>query len=412
MDVSTAAAPAASTATPAPVVIGSGESGATFDEMEAIDQRHKDAKRAQKTQAKEVIKETVKALEDKDKSKEEKKTGGLDAPPATAKETKKADPEVEQTGEEKEAEKLAKQAEAKARLIKGKLADKDIDLDPETVVPVKIDGKEELVKLKDLMSEKSGKVYIDKEISKLNLEKQTFHQKHQALNAKIKSVLEETDPELRFYKMATIAGKDPVAVRRQFLDGNMELLEKYYGMSEDERKADEMAYENKIIKHQLESKKNEETRQVNQQALESKIKELGKTHQISDDEFWGTFDKIKAAKDGGTFKEKITPELVAEAVVKNRLWDAAAMILDAAKDFPNEKRLPALRDLVEDAYKVNATPAEIKEVAEKLWGSKARETIISEKVSEQEKLRTGKTSSKKPDPSQASSEAVLFDEIM
>jgi len=208
-----AAATTAPTVTP--IVINGGESPASFDELDAVEAQVKTAKRAEKQGtkdlAKEVAKEVTKKEEKEDSDEKEAKL------PEVTKATNK---------EQKEADKLAaKDAKAKS-MLKAKLADKEMEFDPDTVFTVKINGKDEPISLKDLQSQYSGRVAYDKKFSEMDRERKYFESTLNKANAKIKAVFEEQDPELRFYKMAELSGQDPIEVRQKFLSENMNLLEK------------------------------------------------------------------------------------------------------------------------------------------------------------------------------------------
>jgi hypothetical protein len=409
--MSTASAPTTTAPTVDTIEVGSGEA-VTFDDLERVEAQSKAAKRHEKNETKEVVKETVKALDKAKEGKDDK----------DSKKSKAEDKEAEEGKEKDSKEAGAEKAEGKVDSDKGrgklkaKLGDKEIELEPDTLVPVKINGKEEYISLKDLQSQHSGRVAYDKKFQEMDVQRRTFESKMKAANDKITSIFEEPDPEIRFYKMAELSGKEPVEVYQKFLADNLELLEKYYGMSDDERKVDAIAYENKILKHRQESQTKMEAQRKSEQDLSAKIAGLEKTHNLKSEEFWNHYDQIaelqKAGKLVGSDGKpiKVTPEFVAESVVKERLWNSAASVLDNSQlDLPIDKRAEALSDLVDACFAQGLSTKDVSEIADGLWGKGSKISAVEEKIQEQEELRTGKKSSvqaKKQD-----SGPVFFDEL-
>lgn len=410
-----------STATPAvsstaPVVdtieVGAGEV-VTFDDLERVEQQSKAAKRHAKDETKDVVKETVKAMDKVKGGKDGKDSKDSEESSKEAKESKEKD---SKKAGDKEAEGKLGADKKPAAKIAGKLGDKAIELEPDTLVPVKINGKEEYISIKDLQSQHSGRVAYDKKFQEMDAQHRSFEQKVGAANAKIKAIFEEADPEMRFYRMAEFAGQEPMAVRQKFLDENMKLLEKYYGMSEDERNADAKDFENKVLKHKLESQGKMDAERKSQEDLNAKISAFEKTHQVSSDDFWKQYDQIVSIKEAGKLMGadgkpiKVTPEFVAETVVKERLWNSAAGILDNTQsDMTAEKRSEVLSDLVDASYAQGLSAKQIGEIADELWGQKSKVSAIEDKVQEQEEMRTGKKS--KTQASAKESGPVFFDEL-
>jgi len=401
-----AAATTAPTVTP--IVINGGESPASFDELDAVEAQVKTAKRAEKQGtkdlAKEVAKEVTKKEEKEDSDEKEAKL------PEVTKATNK---------EQKEADKLAaKDAKAKS-MLKAKLADKEMEFDPDTVFTVKINGKDEPISLKDLQSQYSGRVAYDKKFSEMDRERKYFESTLNKANAKIKAVFEEQDPELRFYKMAELSGQDPIEVRQKFLSENMNLLEKWYSMSEDDRKNDAIAYENRIMKHQLESKLKEDGSRKSQAELETRISNLGNTHQFGQKDFWTKYDEAQSLAKSGKLLDpstgnpiKITPEFISEMVVKDRLWGSAAQTFDSIEhSIPPEKRGEFLVSVTDMAYSQGFGPKEVKEIVDDMLGSSMKTKALAEKLDEQEEIRVGKKGSKKSEY-KGDNEVSFFSDIM
>ncbi len=396
----------------APIEVNSGDGPISFDELDAIEASSRASKRAEKNETKEVVKETVKALE-----KKNDKTDSASKEKSEKEEGKETD--SKKTGTEKDKGKLGgdKAASKEAPKLKLKSGDKEIELSADTMVPVVRNGVEEFIPLKDLRNDYSGRKEWNTRFSEMDRERKDFKTKVDQANSKIKSIFETQDPEMRFYHMAEFAGQDPVAVRQKFLNENMKLLEKWYTMSDDERVADAKDFENKVLKHRLESRDNEDSERQAQVALTDTISKLGKTHQFEQQDFWQTFDRLKAAKEQNKLLDpqgkplKLTPETVAEFISKDRLYKAALPIIKDSTAIQDHAKQAALFDLVADGFKMGMNANEIKQVAMEMWTSKVIDDQIAAKVEEQEELRTGKKGTKKANY-KADNEAMFFGDIM
>lgn len=398
-----------------PIAVNGGDSAVTFDDLDRIETQSKHAKKAEKNEIKETVKETVKAMDKKKESAKDSKEESEDSDEDDEKKdsAKKADDKKEadkkDAGKKEEKSKLEKPVEKKA--IKAKLGEKELELDPETVLTLKgHGGKDEQISLKDLQNHYNGKVHWEKRLGDLSHKERQFHSKFETVAQKINDIFSEEDSDMKFFKMAELAGKDPVEVRRTFLSENIKLLEKYYAMSDDERKADELSYENKILKRTHESRQKDDAKRQAESALSAKISELGKTHQISQDEFWNRHDQLKSLKAEGKFSDKITPEFITETIQKDRLWNSAAEVLEHSEAIPEDKRSGALLDLVETCFHQGLGPKDVKEIAEEMWGQSKKSAVIAEKVEEQEELRTGKKGTKKADYS-PDNEVTFFGDL-
>lgn len=379
---------------------------ASFDELEAaLAKPRSKSKQARESEEAETKKETKsegsKDLTDDRQKSETKKSDDK----KESKSEKKPDAEKKDDGKEKAKEDL----EAKAKkAIKAKRGDEDLDLDEDVLFTVKVNGKEEPVTLKDLMGNYSGKVGYDKKFSELDKERRTWQGKYGEVEAKIKSIFEEQDADKRWYHMASLAGADPVQYRQQYLNDNLKLLEKYYSMTEDERKAEALEFERNYYKHQTETKDTALKTEHAKQALKSKIDGLLATHKIPAQDFVSYHDQIEdAVRAGKLDKAKVTPEFIVETIQKDKLWEAAAPTLEAS-GFDETTKAKKLLDLVETAHSHGLTPEDTAELASELWGSKKKNKVIEEKVREREEFMTGKKDSLQATPMSA----TFFEDII
>jgi len=340
---------------------------------------------------------------------------------APAKEKKEAKVESkEKTKEEKDIKEDVKDKEAKPsseaqkKTLKAKSGESELDIPEDAVFKVKVGGQDIEVPLKELQANYSGKTHWDKKFTELSNEKGKFNQMKNDAESKIKAIFESPSAEERFYRMAEFSGKNPVEVRREFLTENIKLLEKYYSMSDDEKKADELQFENQYLKHQQETlKKSSELKQT-QEVLKSKVEKIKATHQIADDQFVSRYDEIQSlVKEGKIEESKLTPEFIAETIVKDNLWTAAEQaITKFGIDFPDALKPKKIMDLIDVSYQNGITnPKDIEEMVNEVWGTKGKKAVIDDKSKQRSEFLEGPKDPKKSTPKRFDDDLWNFDQL-
>lgn len=394
-----------STSSAAAQDVSAGDSGpVTFDDLMTTGKVIKKGEDAGGNKKDEPSKKETKELPKEDGKKEAK--GKLDKP--ESKDDKAAKPDKES----KEQSKEAKAEEAKRRALKYKQGDKEAELDEEAEFFVKIDGKEVPVKAKELLSNYSGKVAWDKKFSELGREKETYKKDLGRTSELVSKIMKETDPEMRFYHMAELAGGDPIGVRQKFLEDNVKLLEKWHTMTDDERKADAAAFEAKVLKHQNQALSQRLQTEQSMKELDSKVQSLMGTHKIQRQEWVDTYDQLRSAKEAGALKDqKLTPEFVAEVVQKNRIWNEAELQVEKlGHKWDDSTKSTRLMALTEEAFKLGLTSADVVELVSELYPKgQTTSEIVEEKAKEREEFLEGKRPVRKAETH--AKEALFFDEI-
>jgi hypothetical protein len=379
------------------VEIRGGEGAMTFDELDSLTTESKGKKAApkEKTEVKEAKDEKSKDLtsDDKKGSKELKSDKGT------------------------KAVKSEKEQEANTpprKTIKAKYNDSETDLDEDALFTIKVNGKDEPVTLKDLMGNYSGKTAWDKKFSEVDKTRKDISAKQlkvSEIESKIQGIFNEKDPQMRVFKMAELAGISPVQFRQQFLDENVKMLEKWYGMSEDERKADALAYENAYLKHQQETQNSQSKAKQAQEELRARVEKLRAPHNISEEQFVARYEEInQLVNQGKIAKEQMTPEFIAETIVKDNLWSKAAeKVQELNLSWNEQQRGEKILDLVEKAYKIGIKPNDIPDIVDELWGQKKTQAKAQQKQAQAEEFKSGK----KPVPktSESKPEAIFFEDI-
>lgn len=374
------------TTTDGRIEVNSGGGPISFDELEQVTKEEKRAK--------------VKPKEEKtEKSKD------LTSDENKAKESKETKPKEEKSEDKKEEA-------PKRKTHKAKYNDAEHDLDEDTVFTVKTNGKDEPWTLKDLLADKSGRTAWDKKFSEISAyDKKVKGQslKLEETSSKIKDIFEEKDPAVRMYKMAEIAGVNPVQFREQFYNENIPMLEKWIGMSDDERKAWRAAEDAQYYKHKADTLESNQKAEQAAKALKARVDNLRASHQVSEDEFFDTHQELQKMVQSGALEAKVTPELIIETVQKGRLWSAAEAKLDELNLLQGQERGQKLFDIVEKAFKVEMTPDLFAEWIDENLGTKKAQKVVEEKTKDREEFMSGKkevNQAKTPPPS-----ALFFDEL-
>lgn len=380
-------------------VLEGGETPLTFDELEQITIEKKNSKAKPKE-------ESIDLTSDENKGKKESKE---------VKETKEESTEDKQEKQAKKEESEAKKAEKELRkTIKAKFKDADLELDEETLIPVTINGKEEFWTLKDIRNQQSGKVAYDKKFSELDKIRKEVTAKDQSLaktNQLIKSVFEEKDPTLKMIKMSQLVGVDPVQFRNQFLADNVKMLEKWYNMSDDERKADALEYEARVHKHRADTLENATKQQQSNKELLDRVAQVRASHNLSEEDFFNTLDKLYAQADKGIIEpESITPENVAMTFKADQYFNATVKALEPlAQTIDSKTYEKMIHDISLAALNNNIKLEDIGPIVDELYGKGKAEKKISEKKKQIEEFVSGK----KEVPSQVqSNQPLFFDEIL
>lgn len=382
------------------IEMNSGSGPVSFEELEEVMTTKKskkpDAEKAEK--AKDEKSQDLTSDTDKGKKPEAKK-------PDDKKESKDAKASEKPETEDKPAPR---------KTVKAKYADSELDLDEETLIPVSVNGKEEMWTLKELRADKSGKTAWDKKFTELSKKEKAAmgrEMKLQETSQTIKAMLEEKDPDIKMFKMAQLAGVDPVEYRAKFLNDNISLLEKYYSMSEDERKADALGFEARYHKHRADTLDASTKQEHAHRELTAKVNQLRASHQVSEDEFATRYDQItNMVRNGDLEQSQVTPEFIIETIEKDRLWDAAASRLDSLElGIDQQARGQRLRKLVENAHQLGISAAEMPEMVDEIWGSIKAQKKVDEKRKQNDEFLHGKRDV--PQMKAQRSEALFFDEI-
>lgn len=374
------------------VSLESGESALTFDELDELT-----SKKAQK-------KEPKKDEKEKDLTSDDKK----------GKETKESK-DSEPKDEDKKAEKAEKEAKELRKTIKAKLKDQEMDIDEEALVPVKVNGQTEYWTMKDLLAQQSGKVAYDKKFQEIDTERKKnteVERKLQSVEQNIKAIFEEKDETIRMFKIAQVAGVDPIEFRNKFFNDNIKLLEKYYTMTDDERKADAKEYEARIHKHRADTLEQTIKAQQSQRELLTKIDQVRASHKISEQEFFDKFESFNEQVQSGKMDpQALDPEYIANAIQVDKVWAPAAEKLDSLKlGLSTQDREKILIDVVTNAMKLGIKSEDVGDIIDEVYGTGKAKRKIAEKKKDAAEFTSGRK--EMPNNNPKASSPLFFDEII
>lgn len=346
--------------------------------------------------------EAAESKSSKEGDKDEKSDKSKDLSSDTDKGKKEKQEAKDSKGSKEKDDKSKEKDEPKPKkTLKYKKGEEEAELDEDAVFTAIINGKPEQVTARDLLNNYSGKTNWDKKYSESHRKAQEFEGKYNQTQAKLKALFEEKDPDQRMWKMAEFAGMNPVQFKQFYLDDNMPLLEKWYSMTDDEKKSYLLEEENKYLKHQTENLSTQSKAKEQQEALSKQIETLRQTHNVEEEEFWTTYESLAALANEGKLEtegiksaKELKPDKVIEIVRKERLWVPAADALTKT-DVPESQHAQILTKLVDLAYQEGLTSEDVTDMVSELYGAKKVKAKVEEKIKEDNEFKTGKKESPK-----------------
>ena len=282
----------------------------TKEEIEKIETEKKSQKEFEKKKDFNKIQKDENKTDAKNPEKLEKKE----------EEEEKKEDKKEENKEEKEEENKEEKKEVKK--IKAKNGEEELGLDPELEFQVKIDGKVENVKLKDIINGHSGRVAIDRRFSELNNQTKTFkadktkfeeersfvvsHLKD--IRSKYVDAIEgKAHPFEALEHQLDIIGVDSHNYYNKMLEKLWPDFEFLYNANDDQREAFFTKKELEHLKRRGERENQFSSETKKKKELADKVESIRKQSGISEEDFVEVFNKIKE-KTG----EQPSPEQVAD----------------------------------------------------------------------------------------------------
>mgnify|MGYP003329193267 CR=1 FL=1 len=255
-------------------------------------------------------------------------------------ETKKNEPKAKREDHDEEADLGAEaeegEAEAYQEEIKKILArqgDTDMELYANTMFKQKVDGEEVDVELQELLNNYSGKVSYDKKFQEFSSTKKEFDDyknKYDTEISQINSYINDFAQKFRqndalgaLEYFAEFAGMKPYEFRRELLNQLVPEMERRSIMTEDQIKAEELAFQNEYLMRQHESAQKQSQEQQALRELENEIVQVQEAHGISDEDFENAYNELMEMDYDG----EINPATVAEYYMHSTAYSKADEIL-------------------------------------------------------------------------------------
>ena len=241
------------------------------------------------------------------------------------------DEEADKGAEEEEGEREAFQQEIKR--ILAKQGEEELELAANTLFRQKVDGEEVDVDLQELLNNYSGKVSYDKKFQEFSGQKKDFEAKKNQYDSEINQInkyindfaqkFRQNDALGALEYFAEFAGMKPYEFRRELLNQLVPEMERRSVMTEDQIKAEELAFQNEYLMRQHESAQKQSQEQQALRELENEIVKVQEAHGISDEDFEKAYNELMEIDYDG----EINPATVAEYYVHSTAYSKADQIL-------------------------------------------------------------------------------------
>ena len=200
--------------------------------------------------------------------------------------------EKDETKEEKKPE--PKKADSKK--LKAKLGEDELDIDLETMVPVTIDGKEEMVPLSELRNGFSGSKAISKRFTDFDKEKKNFIkekaeitgqiEKSKAFYTELEKKLDSENPYDALEYLVEKSGKSAYDFKyNKLLPAMMDEVVAMLQLDEAGRDAYLAKKENEYLKKGRESEQQNKQREQTIQELRARVDAMREASGVSEDEY-------------------------------------------------------------------------------------------------------------------------------
>lgn len=380
----TNAAPFSSESSPStsaePIVLGGGESPASWDELESVTRRPKaEPQKEPKAEPKESAK----------KPKEEKE------------ETKEAEP-----SKGKEAKGVEK-PDSPAKLYKLKSGETEFDVAADALVPVKIDGKVVEVPLQEAINRYSQQSHLDKIYKTFKTEKEGFEKERkgisEALNKSYDYLVNQKDLRGFLDYLGEAMGVDSNALYQDAVGNIRQQVEEYQTMSPEERKFREVEAENAYYRKRMDAQKQTQEAAKSRAALESKVQSVMESHGMDQPALVKAWDDLVKM---GHSAEEITPEFLGTYYSNTKKIDLIeSKLSELSPELASDAK--TVEQLATYAIQTEASEAEIAEVIAQLYGE-TPERKLSKKIEKNMKSnRQGGSKAVK----NAGSDPLFFDDI-
>lgn len=248
-------------------------------------------------------------------------------------ETKENKPEIKAESNTEENEIAEEEAQEEIKKLIAKYGEEELEIAANSIFKHKVDGEEIDVELQELLNNYSGKVSYDRKFQEFSNEKKEFNTYKDQYDGEIKQInnyindfaekFRQNDALGALEYFAEFAGMKPYEFRRDLLNQLLPEMERRSTMTEDQIRAEELAFQNEYLMRQQESAQQQYQDQQALRELEDEIVEVQEAHGISDEDFENAYSELMEID----YEGEINPATVAEYHIHSKAYSKAEDIL-------------------------------------------------------------------------------------
>lgn len=352
---------------PEPVNISSGEA-VSFDSMEEVEAL---SQQKEESETEKPAKEPKRVGKDKEKEVDEKQS--------------EKESEKDESVHEK-APPLAKDTKL-IKNIKVKHGDKVLDIAPDALIPVKVDGKIEEKPLQEIINGFSGQSSLDRKFHEFKKERETFDSDKRAVQRMIQEAYDliVAKQDLRGFvdKVAGSFGANPQEVYSQMMGKLKESMESKLALTPEERERAELAEQLEYYKKREQAEYEAKRKTQEAKEIEAKAQSVLKQKGISEEEFVAGFEAL--AKQGEKPANQITLDEVVSFIEHGKIEAKESQVKESISQMI-EEYAPELKDkdvkiaeLTKLAKAIDADEETLKFAIQSMW-QKQTDKELSRKV--------------------------------
>lgn len=394
-----------------PITVG--DTAPSFDDLDFGDSGVQEQAQA----SEEVVKEAENKQEDKEGETKKPKPSerdqvdgeGEDGKEEEAKGKEEEPKEQDEQNKEEEKDDNTEAPKATGKKIKGELNGEKYSVDSSMNIPVKIDGKREMVPLQDLINNYSGKQAYESKFNDLDKTKKEYEAEKQSIVDELKTVREdilgtikegyEGNPLDAFNKILDLVGIPVNNYHKKVSDYMHAEINALSEMSESEREAYFLRKENEFLRNRDESLVQRSQQEQASLEFEQRVNSLREAHGVSEDDFVSASEEL--SKLG---YEDVSPEQAIEyAVMRPHINKAEELIHSVDVEILGEDGSENVVAQVADALMKGLGDQEIREALMEDLGKTKELQILTDKANPLPKVET-------PPPKKKTEKVELFDD--
>ncbi len=248
--------------------------------------------------------------------------------------TKENKPETKAESSTEKSEAAEEETKEEIKKLIAKYGEEELEIAANSMFKHKIDGEEVDVELQELLNNYSGKVSYDKKFQEISSDRKDFESYKDKYDAEIKQInsyindfankFRQNDALGALEYFAEFAGMKPHEFRRELLNQLTPEMERRSVMTEDQIKAEELAFQNEYLMRQQESVQKQLQEEQAQKELEAEIVSVQEAHGISDEDFENAYNELVDSE----YEGQINPAAVAEYHIHSTAYSKADEILE------------------------------------------------------------------------------------